>query len=77
MFRVRAALLKPELSRLLPSDFGNGCAGRGTGGAGGRLGTVTPFSSGMKYELGAKLGVLRQVKAEREPEGVVVLSAGG
>ena len=75
MFRVRAALFKPELCRLLPSDFGNGCAGRRGGGEGG--GTVTLFSSGMKYELGAKLGVLRQVKAEREPEGVVVLSAGG
>ena len=52
-----------------------GAQGGGGGGEGG--GTVTLFSSGMKYELGAKLGVLRQVKAEREPEGVVVLSAGG
>ena len=81
MFSVRAALLKPELSRLLPSDFGNGTgpAGRGTGeaGGGGGGGTVTLFSSGFKYELGAKLGVLRQVKAEREPEGGCCLISWG
>ena len=61
---------------MAPDRQGGGPAKQGWG-RGGWGGTVTLFSSGMKYELGAKLGVLRQVKAEREPEGGCCLISWG